>query len=176
MSLTLAINNNQTQAQAYKTIENHYRTQSERLVKRYSVFLHSKERAEDTVQEAYVRALTYWSDAPSDPTEFARWFSAIIGNALKDNHRDEIRKGATSERPEEDEGYEGPAIPAIIYRQVKERIAAKPEAHSRILSLALLQQYRPAEIGQLTRETQVNIRQVVSRFRKEIKTEFGWEI
>jgi RNA polymerase sigma factor (sigma-70 family) len=175
--LTLAVNNNQTQAQAYKTIENHFRQNFERLVPRYQRFLNSKERAEDVLQEAYCRACTYWSDAPSDETEFTKWFHTILGNAMKDNHRDEIRKGATSNADaSDDEGYEGAAIPAIIYRQVRQRIEAKPEAHSRILSLALLQQYRPAEIEQLTKETQGNIRQIVSRFRREIREEFGWRI
>jgi RNA polymerase sigma factor (sigma-70 family) len=175
--LTLAINNNQTQAQAYKIIESHFRKNYQSLLPRYSRFLFSKERAEDVIQEAYCRACHYWSDAPSDETEFAKWFQTILGNCLKDNHADEIRKGATSsDASNEDEGYDGAAIPAVIYRQVKQRIDAKPEAHSRILSLSLLQQYRPSEVEQLTKETQGNIRQIVSRFRKEIREEFGWKI
>lgn len=175
--LTLAIQNTQTQAQAYKQIENHFRKNFEKLVPKYQRFLQSKERAEDVLQEAYARACTYWNDAPANEEEFAKWFAIILGNCLKDNHREEIRKGAVSgELDDWDEAIGPSAIPAIIYKQVVKRIEAKPEAHSRILSLALLQQYRPSEIRQLTGEGEGNIRQIVSRFRKDIREEFGWRI
>lgn len=174
--LTLVVNNNATQAQTYKQIENHYRQNFEKLIPRYTHFLKSKERAEDVVQDAYLRACTYWPDAPSDPTEFSKWFHIVLGNALKDNHREEIMKGANNSREAEDEGAEGPAIPAIIYKQVVDRIKAKPSGQAKVLSLALLHHYRANEIADMVPESAVAIRKIVSRFRKEINQEFGWKI
>jgi DNA-directed RNA polymerase specialized sigma24 family protein len=176
MNLTLVVDNQQPQKEAYSLIEKHCRENWNNLVSRYTFFLKSKERAEDTVQEAYVRALTYWPDAPADETDFARWFHVILSNALKDNHREEITKGATSAREKAEEGQDGPAIPAIIYRQVVQRIEAKPENQAKVLSLALLHQHRPGDIEAMVPESAVTIRKMISRFRKEIRNEFGYDI
>jgi len=147
-------------------------------VSKYSKFLNSKERAEDVVQEAYTAALHYWPAAPSNPTEFSKWFATILGNCLKANHRDEITKGTTNreENDSTEEGMEGAAIPSIIFKQVVSRMNSKSEGPARILHLALVQQDRPAEIAAVTGQSEEAIRQTVSRFRKEIREEFGWEI
>lgn len=163
---------------AYQAIEQHYRKNFSLLVPRYAKFLNSYERAEDVVQEAYTRALTYWHDCPTDQEELGKWLNTIMGNCLKDNHRDAIMQGATMHREEHapEEVVEAAAIPAIIYREVVKRIDSKPKNQAQVLRLFLLQQYKPTEIEQLVPESAVTIRKMVSRFRKDIKQELGWEI
>jgi len=175
-SLTLIVNNTMPMQAAYDLIEKHYRENQKKLVQRYSRFLNSKERAEDVVQEGYLRCLTYWNTCPDNEKEFAKWFTTVVGNCLKDNHRAEIMKGAVMYNEEDDQIIDAAAIPAIIYKQVVERINNKPDSHRNILSLALIHQYRPADIEAVVLENAANIRKIVSRFRKEIKEEFGWNI
>jgi RNA polymerase sigma factor (sigma-70 family) len=174
--LAIVVNNIQPQTEAYKLIENHYRANAHRLVKRYANFLNSKERAEDVVQSAYERCCVYWNDCPKDAEGLAKWFTVILHNALKDNHRQEIMQGAVSYKEEDEPQINPAAIPAIIYKQVVDRIKSKSPRHARILSLSLLNQYRPADIAEVVPENQAGIRKIVSRFRKEIKGEFGWSI
>lgn len=176
--LTLVTNNQQPMQEAHKAIETHYRKNCGSLVPRYTKFLNSTERAEDVVQEAYTRALTYWHDCPIDQEELGKWLNIIMGNCLKDNHRDHIMQGGTMRKDEQapEEVVEAAAIPAIIYREVVKRIDAKPDNQAQVLRLFLLQQYKPTEIEQLVPESAVTIRKMVSRFRKDIKQELGWEI
>lgn len=162
------------QIEIYKVIEDHYRSNFTQLVRRFSRFLNSKARAEDIVQEAYTRALTYWKSLSPDISVNA-WLRTILNNCIKDNFKTEMLHGMANYS--ETETISKPnAIPAIMLKQVVERIKAKPENIGRILSLFLLEQYRPIEIAQVVTEKVSNIRQIVSRFRKEIRKEFKWKI
>lgn len=172
-SLVLVVDNLQPQKQAYDLIESHFRENHKQLVQRYTRFLNSKERAEDVVQEGYLRAMSYWNKCPETAEDFARWFHRLISNALKDNHREEIMHGAVMYREENDNLIDSSGIPAVIYRQVVQRIEAKPSAQSTILKLFLLDQQRPSDIANMVPESVVAIRKCVSRFRKELKDEFG---
>lgn len=169
----MIVNNIQPQTQAYSLIEAHFRENHKKLVQRYTRFLNSKERAEDVVQSAYLRAMTYWPSCPETPEDFAKFFHALCSNALKDNHREEIMQGAVMYREENEELIDSAGIPAVIYRQVVQRIEAKTPSQALILKLFLLAQHRPSEIAEMVPENAVAIRKIVSRFRKELKDEFN---
>ena len=72
----------------HKQIENHYKENYGRILKRMTFRAGGIHQAEDIVQEAYCRALKYYSELKVE--EFDRWFSMILNNAYNDYKRDEI--------------------------------------------------------------------------------------
>ena len=79
--------------QVYKLIEDYYRENFDSLVIRTINKAGGKANAEDIVQEAFTRALTYYTSYVPDIYEFGAWFSRILDNTSKDFHRVEKNKG-----------------------------------------------------------------------------------
>jgi RNA polymerase sigma factor (sigma-70 family) len=163
------------QKEMYLLIESHYREQFERLVKVYTRYLGSKERAEDVIQEAYTRALAYYSSYDR-ARDFNKWFNSIIAAALRDNKRATIMHGMVDISEAEDVPVKASAIPSIMLDRVLQRINTKPEQEANVLKLALVQQYRPSEISSLVELSSGAIRMIVHRFRQEIKDEYRWVV
>ena len=159
----------------YALIETHYRTNSERLVKIYTRFLKSKERAEDVIQEAYTRALQY-CDTYDKERPLDKWFNAIIASAVRDNKRSENLKGMVDIKEAAEIPVKPAAIPTIILNQVMRRIDTKGDEIANILRLTLLHHYRPTEISKLVNMSANNIRQIVFKFREEIRQDYKWSL
>ena len=62
-------------------IEDHFRRNSSRLVKNLSVKCKGWFNAEDSVHNAYERALRYWDSYEPD-MGFDKWFEAVLRNAV----------------------------------------------------------------------------------------------
>src|SRR3546814_15218451 len=75
-----------------KVIDAYYRENYDALVKRLSYRLGTRENAEDTVQEAFTRAVKYYESCSVD---FDRWFKALLANAVKDAQGDIRTAGLT---------------------------------------------------------------------------------
>lgn len=161
--------------QFYKKVESHYRENADRLVKMYGRFLSHTERAEDIIQEAYTRALTYW-DAYDEEKPFDKWFNSVISSCLRDNKRVERMHGMVDITEAMDVPIKPAAIPTIILDQVMKRIETKDDTTASILKLTLLKHYRPGEVAELVQMTPNAIRQTVWRFREEIKKDFRWSL
>lgn len=159
----------------YSLIDKHYRENFDRLVKSYTRFISSKERAEDVIQEAYVRALSFW-EAYDPERPFDKWFNGIISSALRDNKRAENMHGMVDIKEAYDVPVKAAAIPAVILNQVTARINSKKDQEAAILRLTLFDHYRPGEISQIIRLSPGAIRQIVHRFREEIKRDYKWSL
>jgi RNA polymerase sigma factor (sigma-70 family) len=162
-------------AEFYNLVDKHYRENHDRLVKAYTRFIQHKERAEDVIQEAYLRALSFW-EAYDPERPFDKWFNSIIASALRDNKRTETMHGMVDIKEAYDIPIKAAAIPAVILRQVTDRINTKGEQEAAILRLTLFDHYRPGEISQLVRLSSGAIRQIVHRFREEIKRDYKWSL
>ena len=156
----------------YILVDKYYRDNFDTLVKRMTRSTGSKERAEDIVQEAFTRCLKYHDVCP-DASQFEPWFHVILTNCFKDNKRQETMSGMSDEIETIEIPIDAAAIPSIVYKQIISRINSKEPKIAGILTLFLVKQLRPKEIGHLIEETENNIRQIVFRFRKELKEEFG---
>src|SRR3546814_8875926 len=75
-----------------KVIDAYYRENYDSLVKRLSYRLGTRENAEDTVQEAFTRAVKYYESCSVD---FDRWFKVLLANAVKDAQGDIRTAGLT---------------------------------------------------------------------------------
>jgi RNA polymerase sigma factor (sigma-70 family) len=161
------------QEQAYKKIEAHWRANNEHFIKRFTRYFKSKERGEDVVSECYTKALTYWSTAPEEDDHFEKWLRTILNNCGKTNHKEEAQHGATNhvEVDEElvDTGANEVVIPAIILQKVTDLIKTKDAAEQMVLKLALLEGWKGAQIVDVVDYKLSTIRNIVFKFRQEIR-------
>ena len=157
--------------EVYKLIEEHYRVNFKRLVKRFSGVGRSRHNSEDLVQEAYTRALQYWKSFNIEK-DFDKWFMRIVVNCMKDKIKEEKEHGAVS-------GIDVPAdvrpnvLNRLIIEDVKKIIAKEAENIRYILTLFFFEQYRGVEIAEIVPESHSYIRLLIHNFRKRLRDEMG---
>jgi len=156
-----------TRKEVYLLIETHYRKHYRELVNRLRYTCGTVHNAEDTVQEAYTRALKYWNTYLPEKSLEA-WFNTIISNCIRDHQRDTILNGMVKEDaiPLADYVTSDP-LNAVLSSQVKERISKLPIDVGIVLYSFLFLGYSSKEIAQFTEYKPDAVRKIVSRFREE---------
>ena len=161
--------------QAYERVDKHYRENKDLLLKYYGRVLNNPSIVEDVVQDAYLRALTYWNTMPEDEESFTPWLRTIVSNCIRETWKKENVHGMGLD----EEGFVEPIvppsiIPELIFKQVMDRIEGTDERTRRVLSMFFHHQMLPKEIEQITGEKANNVRQMVFQFRRHLKEEFQW--
>mgnify|MGYP000976745601 CR=1 FL=1 len=152
------------QQKMYGLIEQHYRDNYKRLVNGLSSKSNGRQLAEEIVQEAYTRALQYWSSY--DPTApFDNWFQTIISNCFSDTLREETMHGSTVETVEP--LMDTPLTKAVI-RNVEQLVDDSPEPFRTVYRLFFFKGYTPKEISQVTRFKPHHIAQLIYMFKKNV--------
>jgi len=155
--------------EVYSLIENHYKAHQGELVKKLRNAVNGHHNAEDTVQEAYTRALKYWDTYDSE-RGLDKWFSSILRNCIKDTQKDSILKGMVLEdmmnmpEPQHDDVFNNVAAGEIVGFIEKE-----PKHHQLILRSYLVMGYTSAEIAEFTGYKPDAVRQIISRFAKKFR-------
>lgn len=150
-------------------IEKHYNDNRKKLVKRMYFRTGSEAAAEDIVQSAYELAIRYMAGFRGGI--FDAWFSTIMNNVLREYQNAEkgyVRKDEDEEE-ETTEDVSCPHLPARIGKEVMELIATKAVHQIEILKLHFEQDYSALDISKITSYPYAVIRQVIHRFRNEIK-------
>jgi len=156
------------QKEVYKLIEAHYRKNFERLVKVLGFRAGGRHNAEDIVQEAYTRALTYWN-AFDMKEDFSAWFKSIQTNAMKDFYQDEIKRGIVNAHQGRDVMHDRPvALDRIKIGEFMKKMETKPKNIAKILHLSMILGYEHKEVAQQVPENLIFIKNVLQRFRKEL--------
>ena len=153
------------QKEVYKLIEDHYRKNFDRLVKVLGFRAGGRHNAEDIVQEAYTRALTYWN-AFDMKEEFGSWFKSIQTNAMKDFYQEEIKRGIVSDTME-GLGTQPVALKQLEADELVKKINDTKPNVKKILTLHFIQGYRPKEISEMVPEKHRGVEEAIRRFRKE---------
>jgi len=145
----------------------HYKQHHDKLVKRLAFRAGTVWDAEDVVQEAYANALKYFNSF--DGTDFNKWFSTILTNCLKEHKNNE--KGFGKEDFEEDDFEAVHASHQVkkTYEEVKELIESKPDVQKEILKMWFNEELSSRDISKITGHTHGNCRQIIKRFRDELK-------
>ena len=150
-------------------IDQFYSENFDTLVKRYHNRAGSRPNAEDVVQEAFSRALKYYSTFEESKKEFGAWFNTIANNALRDFKNQEKRMGMSVEFNEEDWGTSLNLDDEMLKESIYTKIAEKPKQQREILKLHFEKQYMAKEIAEQMDVPHRTVVTTVVRFSKEIK-------
>jgi RNA polymerase sigma factor (sigma-70 family) len=133
----------------------------------------SKADAEDVVQEAMVKALTYletWSG--EKPLE--HWFRVILFNATKAFKTVEWKEGMT-DNEHTDTAEELHIREELVDRVVKD-IEKVKEPDQTALKGVLMHQWTPMEVAEYSPMTANHIRVVLHKFRKKMQQKYRQEV
>lgn len=149
------------------TIEEHYKANRQRLVKRMTFRTGTKEDAEDVIQEAYYRAIKY--QRSFDGSNFDRWFHTILTNCLRE-HKNFMKGYSVAEYEENDEeAVACPFYPSKVMAEIYEMVEKRPASQSEILMLYFHQEYSARDISKILPLSYSMIHQTIQRFRNELK-------
>lgn len=126
--------------------------------------------AEDVVQTAFTRALTYASTYQPEKGDLGQWFSRILYNALSDWRRD--RDGMTKDNPPPvlDEAYEEIFENFdLVVHLLNSTVSCE---HKRVLQLHFIFGYNAREVREVTGISTNNIYQICHRFKRELGNEW----
>jgi RNA polymerase sigma factor (sigma-70 family) len=152
-------------------IENHFRENRQKLVKRMMFRSGSEEDAEDIVQEAYCRALKYIHSYNGEHLD--KWFNTVLNNALREYKN--MQNGHSTDIFEEEEA-EGTACPHYsehVMKEVYELIDTKSVIQQEVLNYYFKQEYSAVDISRITNYTYGQCHQIILRFRNELKELYG---
>lgn len=154
-------------ANVYSLIEQHYKDHYRSSVQSLSYKLGGVHNAEDVVQEAYTRALTYWKSYNLS-SGLDQWITAILGNCVKDFLIDTISNGLVKEdlaampEPPRFDMHDH-----LFAEEVKDTISRLPGPMRFMLELYLIEGYTSQEVADLMEETTADaVRKTVSRFKE----------
>lgn len=157
----------QKQAEVYKLIEDHYRKHFNSNVSKLRYATGSAHNAEDTVQEAYTRALKYWKSYNFQGVE--NWFISILNNCIRDTQKDTILNGMVQEDLAHVVEPTRPDITdEVLANEVKREINKQPARVAQILHLYLFEGYTSRELSEFTEYSPEAVRKAVSRFKADL--------
>lgn len=156
-------------------IEDHYKKNRSKLVKRMYFRTGSEAAAEDIVQTTYELAIRYMNGFRGGV--FDAWISTILNNALREYQNAE--KGYVhKEEDEEEETTEDtscPHLPARVMKEIHELIDTKSVDQMEVLKLHFEMEYSAQDISHITTHSYAKARQIIHRFQNEIKELYGEE-
>lgn len=159
------------QQEVYDLIENHCRNEHKNLVNRYVRKL-GKASSEDAVQEAYLKALTYWQSY-NVYGEFDNWFSQILNNCVYDKIKEEILDGMVAEEAvplSSDSRMFNNVYLNDILKYIDKNY--EPEEGA-VYKLYFFEQYSSKDIAAVSNYTDENVRKLIQRFRSNINTDLN---
>lgn len=159
-----------SQKKVYRMIEEHYRDNFGKLVSQYIGRAGGKHNAEDVVQEAYTRACKYWKTFKEERS-FDGWIGLIVHNCFRNKRREDMNMGMTTGKEDEEALYYGMTGAVqedhMFLQDILNEI--KEHEHSYILELALIDGLSYGDISEIVPYTVQGVKQIVSRFREELR-------
>ncbi len=154
-------------------IEEHYRLNYNRLVKIVSRRVPNKSLAlaEEVVQEAYARALKYYSTFEPKINTFDKWFGGILRNATNDCRTTE---GSGGTMKEYDENTEDVRVSKDDYKHLHHillEIHAIQKYSNRdynILTMFYVHGFTSKDISVYQNMSHNNVRQIIYKFKNKI--------
>lgn len=157
-----------------EVLERFYIAERENLLRRLNYGAGTPEAAEDVLQEAFVRALTYWDTFDPEHKELGAWFNTIMKNALRDFKREEWLFGMGEEFDEElYDPQEMPIKESELVKKIYEMVDDKVEHHQEVLLLYFEKHYSRKDIANITGIKMEVIKKVITRFRAEVIERYG---
>lgn len=153
-------------------IEQHYRDNYRKLVKRMTYRAGTEWDAEDIVQDAYERAVRY-QKSYDGKQPLDNWMNTILNNALREYKNNEKGFSTTSFEEDEVEGTSCTHFPDRIVHEINELIQTKSTTQIEVLTLWFNQEYKAVDISRITDLSYSTAHQIIQRFRNELKDLYG---
>ena len=150
-----------------RIIEEHYIANHQRLIKKMSFRAGTQWAGEDVVHTAYERAIRYRRDFTKE--EFAKWFSMILNNALRDFQAEEQGYTPIDLDYEEEAETAFSNYPENIMKEIYELIDTKSVDQMEVLNLFFKHGYSARDIPAITYHSYAKCHQIIQRFRNELK-------
>lgn len=141
----------------------------DKLVKRYSYRAGGIENAEDVVQEAFTRALTYIDSFDPNNKELAAWFNTICNNSLKDFKRQERLQGLVTQEDRVLEHIDLAAHDEQLIEEIIEYVMQMPEPSRSIIESFVLLGYAAKEVVQLLDINFHTVRKCIQLFYEDMR-------
>lgn len=151
-------------------IEEHYLKQRRVLVKRMS--FRCGDYAEDVVQEAYARAIKYFSSYKPEYS-FDNWFGRILNNCLKEHKNAEKGYTALTFEEEEVDGVPCNRFAESVVKEINELIDTKSVVSMDVLRYHFQQGYSAKEVSEISEYSYANCHKIINRFRQELRELYG---
>ena len=147
----------------YEFIEEHYRNNKNRLLKKFSRSTGTTQDGEDIVQEGYYRAMKYFHSFGAEK-DLDVWINTIMYNVFRDFMSEKNKV------PRKVSPANLPSIPDSIMVDDLMRFVEKysknlKESHKKIIKLHCKYGYTLKEIGQIVDLSMSNIKIILYRFR-----------
>ena len=155
----------------YREVEAHYLANRDKIIKKITFKAGSVQDAEDVVQEAYCRALTYIHAYNPNEFEFSRWFSRLFQNVWRDILTEKYQRGKPAEISETDYvcykfESNAPQLMELVYDAI---FATENADHRELLTLYLIYGYKLREVADIMGMLPGTVNQVLYRFKDELK-------
>ena len=146
-------------------IEEHYRKNRQKLVKR--MFFRTKDNAaaEDIVQSAYEKAIRFIITWRGE--HFDRWLAVILNNSLREYQNNE--KGYSHREEDEETSLDVPHYPSRVMAEINRMIDERSVDHQEVLKMYFQQEYTATDISHITEHSYAKVHQIILRFRNELK-------
>jgi RNA polymerase sigma factor (sigma-70 family) len=148
-------------------IEEHYKKNFNRLVKKWSFRAGTVQGGEDVVQSAYERAIRYRQSC--DQERFDQWFSMLLLNALRDYKNEEKGYSPIEETDQEEETVDCTSYPNHLIKEIYELINRKSPVQTEVLMMHFKHGYSAIDISKQTNYSYAKCHQIIQRFRNELK-------
>ena len=151
-------------------IEEFYRKNYSKQVKKIGYIINNHDAAQDVVQEAYRRATKYVNSYRKGRGEFSTWFNSILYNSMRDWERQDRDKGIVKKPITEDIPEEVPYVHSEEYRGLIKYEVDRLSGDERVKTVLYLWYvlgYSAREISQVVNNmTITNVTTLATRFRK----------
>lgn len=157
----------------FPELEEYFKKEYNKLVQKTTRRAGSPENAEDVVQESFFRACKYWSSYNPERQKIGAWFNTIMNNACKDKMKDDRLLGMSVELEEVHMDVVEMEEEVNATKKVLEMLEGKNPQHQELLRLYYECGYKPVEIKEVMDIELGTIKQVIYRFKEEVKEKLG---
>ena len=129
--------------------------------------------AEDVVQEAFTRAITYAGGYDSS-RPLVKWFNTILNNAIRDKKSEIKMDGMVRNSKDDDLFTDGEDdFKKRLCSSIEREMEGRSQSHRSIIYLYFMNGYKPREICKIVEDNIQNIYKVLGRFKLEMEVKYG---
>ena len=160
--------------EVFNLIEAYYKENYNKLLNKVRGRAGGHPNAEDVVQEAFTRALTYYKSYNPAVKPLDSWFGRILENTLRSHNKDRRAQGMVHDLNEHDLVTFSPSPYLLTFiSEIKRDVDNLSEEKREIVDLNFFQGFTPLDISHIVEANPGAIRTTLSRFREEIREKYG---